>query len=97
MDTVYTETLKSYRRQVELETESDTGCSTFLREMRDRVAESELGEDGKKELSDLDLAVIEFMLDTGNHPNPELLQDHEQQPMEKWWWHLNALRAGIYT
>ncbi|XSG84502.1 MAG: hypothetical protein ACPW60_12295 [Methylohalobius sp. ZOD2] len=64
---------------------------------RDRLQADQLTDRERADQAELD----EILLEEALGPAPlnvteRLLEDHPDQPVERWWWHLGALRRGEY-
>jgi hypothetical protein len=72
------------------------GTAPGVREQREQLAESgHLTGNQAENLAALDEEALEYVLELPELDG-ELLQDDPSQPMEKWWWHLGAIRQGAY-
>ncbi len=65
-----------------------------VRESRDGLADKALSADETAQLAELDVILLEAA--TSGEVLDELLEDDSAQPLERWWWHLGAIRAGTF-
>lgn len=84
--------LTDYREAVYTDPWVDDIPTTDLRPAREWLADHP----PKGTLAELDAIVVEEVV-TGDEVPASLLADDPVQPMEKWWWHLGALRRGDYS
>lgn len=79
--------------------ELDVGGGSLLPTLRDRI-EQEKEQWNQELLADLekhDEYLLDHVLVTPQEEIwPSLLEDHPDQPLERWWWHLGKLRRGEY-
>ena len=68
-----------------------------IREQRDAIIRRDLERRQQTKLDRLDARLIDAVIDTDDDEVPDdLLQDDPARPLDRWWWHLGKLRAGIY-
>lgn len=73
------------------------GAGYEYRKVRDEVAALRLGGDALGDVMHLDELALEHVIDAPEEDVwPGILEDDAAQPIERWWWHLGAIRAGTF-
>ncbi|BCX88507.1 hypothetical protein MIN45_P0876 [Methylomarinovum tepidoasis] len=75
----------------------DFGHGAEYPAIRDDLAGMDMDEPQAERLRRLDELAIDYIL-TADLDDiwPGLLEDHPDRPIERWWWHLGAIRRGRY-
>ncbi|PKM11755.1 MAG: hypothetical protein CVV13_07985 [Gammaproteobacteria bacterium HGW-Gammaproteobacteria-3] len=73
----------------------DSGSAPGFSGRRDDLAQAVLTKTQIQKLAALDEEALIYVLDL-DWLDPELTQDDDSQPIQKWWWHLGKIRAKIY-
>jgi len=76
----------------------ETGGGHPLPAVREKISrETLLGGDDLGDLQEHDECFLGHVLSALDEDIwPGLLEPHPEQPMEKWWWHLGAIRRRTY-
>ena len=61
---------------------------------REYLAGVALDAQERDELEELDRILLEALL--AGDVTDDVLHDNEAQPLDHWWWHLGAIRAGTF-
>ncbi|GAB6043586.1 hypothetical protein [Endothiovibrio diazotrophicus] len=67
-----------------------------VREERERLAGLDLTEAERARLAELDSALLEEVADREGEVDASVLADDVTRDLNRWWWHLGALRSGRY-
>ena len=76
---------------------SGIGPGAECRSARDEVTQLDLSTEQQQELAELDEILIDWVV--GENDDAvwwELIEDDPSQPVDRWWWHLGAIRSGTY-
>lgn len=76
---------------------SGFGPGAECRAARDQLVQADLTVDHQQALDSLDETLIDWVV--GEDDDAvwwELIEDDVSQPVERWWWHLGAIRSGTY-
>jgi len=84
-----TDPVERYREYAVFQFATD-GEGIGLREAREALTGIDV-----RDYEDLDGLVVDTAIEA-EYINPSLLEDDPAQPMQKWWWHLGAIRDGTY-
>lgn len=72
------------------------GTAPGVRQQRDAlVGNLRLTPSQLEKLAALDEEALEYVLELP-YIDGDLLEDNPAQPLEKWWWHLGAIRQGSF-
>lgn len=82
-----------YRESVRFGLES--GSAPGMRGQRDVLAALTLNLAQTQQLQNLDEEVVDLIAEL-DYVDTDLQSDDDQQPFDRWWWHLGKLRAGTY-
>ena len=71
------------------------GSGPGFKKMREKLATDPLSDAQRALLGELDAEALEDIIEL-DFVEPDLLEDDPAQPLEKWWWHLGAIRDRTY-